>query len=838
MRALVLVSLLCLPFVAEAAKEGPGVDQRIVAAHAEGPISIDGRLDEPAWQAAVPFSSFAQVYPGDGAAPSERTELRVLTDGRNLYIGVRCFDSKPEQIVASLGRRDSLPSSDTVTVSIDAMHNHRNAAFFAVNAAGGIKDGLIFDDTQQTTDWDAIWDAATSIDSEGWTAELVIPLRVLNFPDVPIQTWGFEVRRDLTRTHEQLSTVFIAREANALVSRFGHLIVEARPSASVEVTPYLAGRTEFAPGLDDPTARVIHPSADLGLDLKAALPGRLGLKLNLTINPDFGQVESDQILFNLSSFEPFYPEKRPFFTEGLEQFLPVGASEGRSVQTLFYSRRIGLDAPILAALKVTSTPTESIQVSVLDAVVAQAPPSVAGSFERRLAYNAERPLHLGLTDELPASPQGPRNYLASTLRYKTESGSAGLTYASMVPLVDLCRDPRAKGCEAASHAVAGDLEMRSKSGAWGFYTQLTTAVPTGGPNATLLKDGTLLRPDDFGYGGYLRIAKMGGEPFRFNINVDYASPNLELNKTGYMATQNLMHASTNLYLVRPNGLGPLLDFTWRVGAQSSWTTDGRYLNLNNGVSTDVSVVLPGYHRIGCFASGLSTQLDVREVGSTGIPFERHPTVAFGCVVDTDPSRAFSVSGYVEKSWHLAQGPTPARDGYAGELATTVRWHPRVETRLTLDGEINPSGPRYFDQMDKDRYRFGDLDARFVSLALRQLLVLTPRLTLQGYLQLFSLSEQNQRFFDASPRGSSILAFDLVQVAAPAEGFHTSSLNVNVVLRWEFAPGSTLYAIYTRSQLEPALAPGATAPTTVLPVGLTAAPATDTAMLKLSYTWGS
>ena len=206
--------------------------------------------------------------------------------------------------------------------------------------------------------------------ADGWVAEFSIPLSVLRFPEAAVQTWGFSVRRQIAALNEEIESVDNPRTSNANVSRLGHLtgLEGLKPRRAVELVPYLATRGALRPQFSDPprpTPRLLDPTLDVGLDVKAALTSDLAL--NATFNPDFGQVEADQLILNLSTFEAFFPEKRTFFTQGLELFQPVGSATGNVPQSLFYSRRIGLDTPILGAAKLTGTVTKGVEVGVLDA---------------------------------------------------------------------------------------------------------------------------------------------------------------------------------------------------------------------------------------------------------------------------------------------------------------------------------------------------------------------------------------------------------------------------------------------------------------------------------------
>jgi hypothetical protein len=304
-------------------------------------------------------------------------------------------------------------------------------------------DGLFYDDRNFTPDWDGVWDGATSSVADGWVAEFAIPLSVLRFPEAAMQTWGFSVRREIARLNEQVESVDNPRTSNANVSRLGHLtgMEGLKPRRAVELVPYLATRGILRPQFSDaalPRPRLMDPTLDVGLDVKAALTSDLAL--NATFNPDFGQVEADQLILNLSSFEAFFPEKRSFFTQGLELFQPVGRETGQVPQSLFYSRRIGLSTPILGAAKLTGTAVKGVEVGVLSALV-------TGPWQqqdeerpdRRWSLHANRPLHFGPNSALPGGPQPPTNYLAAVARGSVgQSSRVGGSFVAATPLVRGC----------------------------------------------------------------------------------------------------------------------------------------------------------------------------------------------------------------------------------------------------------------------------------------------------------------------------------------------------------------------------------------------------------------
>src|SRR2546423_6625479 len=319
------------------------------ASRASGAITIDGKLDESAWAAAVPSSDFTQSYPKVGAQPTDRTEVRVLYDDAALYVGVRMFDSHPDSIAAQLARRDASGIySDWLHVMVDSYRDRRTSFRFSVNPRGVQEDVLEFDDRNgEDLNWDAVWQVATRVDSLGWTAEYRIPFSQLRFGGAQKgaeRIWGFQVMRDIARRNERDSWSPWKTTDPGFVSYEGDLtgLVDVPNPSRLEVLPYVSTKLTRAPG--DPAnpfykTNDAQPSA--GADLKYGLPG--GLTLTATANPDFGQGEVDPAVVNLSAFETFFPEKRPFFVEGANIFNigNINGGPGYGTQQIFYSRRIG-----------------------------------------------------------------------------------------------------------------------------------------------------------------------------------------------------------------------------------------------------------------------------------------------------------------------------------------------------------------------------------------------------------------------------------------------------------------------------------------------------------------
>ncbi|HEX2091619.1 MAG TPA: DUF5916 domain-containing protein, partial [Longimicrobiaceae bacterium] len=355
--------------------------------------AIDGRLDEEVWTRAEPARGFVQYAPNPGAPATHDTEARIVYDDQAIYVAVRMYDPRPDSVVGQLARRDESPHSDWVQVGFDSYHDRRTAYVFGINPRGVKQDFFLYNDTNDDATWNAVWDAAARVDSAGWTAEFRIPLSQLRYSARDLdadKVWGFNIRREVARTKEETFWAPVLPNVAGVVSRFGELRgLSGLPSPRrLEVQPYSMAQVTRAPQESgNPFYRRNDPAAGLGADIKYGISSNF--TLTATLNPDFGQVEADPSQVNLSAYETFFPEQRPFFVEGSDIFrFGIGAGDGDfGSEALFYSRRIGRSpqgmsrvpgdadfretpeaSTILGAAKLTGKTPGGWSVGVLDAV--------------------------------------------------------------------------------------------------------------------------------------------------------------------------------------------------------------------------------------------------------------------------------------------------------------------------------------------------------------------------------------------------------------------------------------------------------------------------------------
>ena len=508
----------------------------------------------------------------------------MLYDDRAVYVGIRCFDANPAALAHPLGRRDSPPFSDSVAVIIDSNRDRRTAYYFELTAAGVQSDALLFGDDESNGDWDAVWDGAVTTDAGGWTAEFMIPLSVLRFSAAGDQTWGFGVKRVVARSHEESVSIPLKKSDRGIVARLAPLtgLNGLQPVQELSLAPYLAARLQVRPGgRRRPQAAPPRPLRSISASTCAPprpRPGAAGHH-QPGLRAGGGRHHPAEPLH----LRALLPGEAPLLHAGARP-LPGGPTPGDqpSPQQLFYSRRIGLDAPILGAVKLTGRLNDTLQVGLLDAVVAGAAAPVAPA--HRPSWSPWTPLYLAPGDAYPEVAPARRNFLAATARWQpTPTVALGGAVTSAIPLDGKCTSaeldpvnaPPPAHCEVAlANAASLNWSLHSGDDAWFLRGQLTGSQRLGGPPSETLADGTVLKRGDLGGGGFVTAGLEGGEPWRFDLTWEYEAPRLDLNALGYQRTQNEQKGRAVLRYVQPNGGGPFHSWDVNLGGETRFTTDG------------------------------------------------------------------------------------------------------------------------------------------------------------------------------------------------------------------------------------------------------------------------
>jgi hypothetical protein len=422
----------------------------------------------------------------------------------------------------------------------------------------------------------------------------------------------------------------------------------------------------------------------------------------------------------------------------------------------------------------------------------------------------------------------------------------GVVFTAATPLQERClrnefaseADYLAAGCASrGANALALDWNLRTNDGVWGFLGQAEGSQQVGGdPNGRLLTDGTVMKPGDLGWGGHFRAGKLGGEPFRFDVVYVVESPKLDLNAVGYQPLANYQWTDLDLHYVKPNGFGALHQFSVDYRLDLNWSADGKMLGRGINMSLQSQAQLPSFDTVGLQLGLEVPQYDTREIQQSGVPFERQSDVFLAAFGSSDPSRSLVFSGDI--FGYKLFSIEAERQAWGWGWDATAIWHPisALETRVDASYGHKPQGARWLET-DGNVALFGFQDPAFMSVTLRQQVVITSRLTFQVYAQLFSAAVRYDRgYWAGTLDGRDHLSetdLEPAKYSGANPSSHTAALNLNAVLRWEYRLGSTLFVVYTRSQGEyvPLLAQ---ASASSAPSHLFSGPATDTFMVKWSY----
>jgi hypothetical protein len=819
------------------------------ATRAPSAINIDGKLDEPAWKSAVPSGDFTQSYPKIGAPPIDPSEVRILYDDDALYVGVRMFDSRPDSIAAQLARRDASGIySDWLHLVIDTYHDRRNAFRFSVNPRGVQKDVLHSDDRSEDLNWDAVWQVATTVDSLGWTAEYRIPFSQLRFGGAGKgvdRLWGIQIQRDIARRNERDSWSPWKVTDPGYVSFSGDLtgIVDIPTPRRLEIMPYVSTKLTRAPG--DPAnpfyrANDAKPSA--GADLKYGLPG--GLTLTATVNPDFGQVEVDPAVVNLSAYETFFPEKRPFFVEGASIFNmgSVQGGPGYGSQQIFYSRRIGrspqrfpngfyVDAPdattILGAGKLTGK-VGAWTLGFLNALTAEEKARVIG------ATNVEY--------TTPVEPM--TNYFVGRIRRDFRGGSTVLNLGGTAVNRDH-RDTVFKNVLRSNADVgSADFEHRWNNRQWALTGALSKSRIAGSrpvmrsaqtssaryyqrPDADYLQLDTTANSLD-GYSAKLGLNKSG--TWSTSATAKSISPGFEVNDLGFMGRVDYRNLgwSGSYNNLQPGKL--LRSYTLYAGTNHAWNYGGDkiWTSFFNQVSANFTNLWSLY------AGGEYDPSAIDDRLTRGGPRGRQPTQWGGWTeIDSDQRKTVSYSFY-------GQYFGDTRHGYSKELNVGFTVRPTSSVRVTFSpdlslyhntiqfvrGATDPLATTTYGR----RYVFSDLFQTTLSATTRVEWTFTPLLSLQLYAQPFASAGRFKGFKELATPGTEdyfVYGRDngstVTPVPDPATGntasytvdpdgagvappftignpdFRTHSLRGNAVVRWEYRPGSAIFFVWQQER---------------------------------------
>ena len=761
----------------------------------QAPI-LDGRDDDAVWNSAPKIEDFIQMLPTEAGLPLFPTSVRVVYDERNLFIFVRAHDPHPDSIVRRLSRRDVETNSDLIGLVIDAYHDRRTGVVLTVNPAGVRTDANLFLDNQMDRAWDGVWEVATQVDSLGWAAEFRVPFSQLRFNDQPDHQFGFAVWRDIPRRNQKDVWPPTYRDSRqAIASQIGTIegISGIRRASKLELLPFATtqSNSEQQPGGWGRAQRTA-----MGLDFKYGI--KENLTLDATINPDFGQVEADPAVLNLSAFEVRFDERRPFFQEG------VGMFRCQPCQGIFYPRRIGrtpqlrangddpLFTTIAGAAKLTGRFAGGFNLGIIDAVTQR---------------------EVGVTGKT-VEPQ--TNCLVTRVSRDLRGGSSSIGIISTVVNRSLDEDSRdflRSGAYLAVvdgyHRFAGDqYEVGGYTGRVMVTgseeaisrTQLSSVHLHQRPDGDVAFDSTKTSMS----GGVVafNIQKLSGA-VRYSSFVRLASPEMELNDAGLVPLINdkSIRNNVNLRSLRP-GSWYRSSFSM-IETENHWTSGG--LPSGSGVTLHTS-----YSLLNNWGWALTYRL--------ANPNTNYCTSCArgGPALRMDPSQFFqvNVNGDSRRSvipqlqWAVSAGDGGRSWERSGSVGADLRISSRFSTSLNLAGSKRADSQQWVANYghflsDTTHYTFARLAQTTVAMTARASFTVTPLLTFQFYGQPFmsagSFSDWREL---GAPRADDYDdRFTSYGGGASPPGFNVKQFNSNAVVRWEYRPGSTLFFVWQQGRAQ-------------------------------------
>jgi len=781
------------------------------AAPAERPPVIDGRDDDSIWKTATAITGFRAFDPKEDGDPTFQTQAKIGYDAQNLYVFIRMFDAHPDSIISLLSRRDVKTQSEQIKIMIDSYHDRRTGYEFAVNPAGVKRDYYTYDDSREDITWNAVWDVATRIDSLGWTAEFRIPLSQIRYPKAAEHTFGIMIMRDIVRTGERDSWPLYRRSKSGIASQFGDLtgLRGLGSPRRLEVAPYVVSKNVSVPR---PGGFGRAQKQTVGGDLKYGLTSNL--TLDATVNPDFGQVEADPAQLNLTAFETFLGEQRPFFLEGTGIF-----SFNGDASRMFYSRRVGrapqlagligdpnadipATTPILGAAKLTGRLASGTSLGTLFAVTGR---QAVGStmIEPQTEYAVIR-----ASQDFRNGETGVGTMLTVVNRQLDDVAALRLRREAITGGID-GRHRFAEGRYRLAASVAGSV-VRGSAGAID-RTQRNAVHLYDRPDAGLSYDSS--RTSLSGTTLLLKGAKVAGT-FTYGGSYEWLSPGFETNDIGFLAQadQQTAQAYVSIQSSQPRAF-------WRNASVQVYQVNQF---TANGLPTT------NYSEVDLYTEFQNRMtLSVSTWADNGFTAYCDRCARGGPAVRATPDLNMLINLGADPRPKVV--PTLAAIYTVGDFGRTTLWRVRpyvtVRSRSNFSWELgtryqrNRNDTQWFTNLgaigsDTTHYLFAHLDQELLSFTSRLNYTATTVLSVQLYAEPFLTTGRYFRLRElASPRADRYedryRPFDM-----PTDGasFNVKQLHTSAVVRWEYRPGSTLFIVWTEGRDQEDRNPGSFAPT--------------------------
>ena len=821
--------------------------QKIVPAYKLNDIklNLDGKLRESIWLK-NPISDFTQRDPNEGVPASERTDVWIAYDEDYIYVAAHLYDSKPELIDASLARRDGYTNSDWFGFYVDAFNDKRTGNYFAVNAGGTMVDGVLYNDSWDDDTWDGIWEAKTSIDDTGWTVEMKIPFSQLRFKAADKTEWGVNFTREIKRNNEKSFFVMVPKSESGFVSHFATLegLSGVQPKQRFEILPYVVQKSQYlVHDLNDPFYKSNQYKTSIGADIKIGIGSNLSL--DATINPDFGQVEIDPAVINLSASESYFQERRPFFIEGSNIFnFGIGGVNNNwgfnfGWPELFYSRRIGRsprgstsstdyinypnETRILGAAKLTGKLDDNTTIGAVSVITERTFATLYNNgsqtreevepFTHYGVFRAKRELNggnqsLGLMFTTVNRSFNDNSLQSNLVKNAFAFGLDGYTF------LDENKEYALAAAVAGSY-ISGTKESVQilQKQSYRYFQRPDATYAIYDPSRTSLS----------GLYGRVMLNKQQGN-FYVNSALGFVSPGYEQNDLGYqwMADRINMHTVLGYRWFEPDGI--FRSKNVYLSYARSFDYEGN--TISNFIWGRAGVTFTNYYSID-FGGNYSFEA-INKTLTRGGPLTIQPSEYNIWLYASSDGRE-KIFGELNASY--------AKDALGGmyqEYFLSLTWKPNTQLTLSIgpDYSVNKE-PRqwvgYFSDPTaintyNTRYVFGEISQHTLSTNIRLNWTFSPSLSLQLFMQPFfavgeysgfkELAKPKTVDFNVYGKSGSTINYNTStgeysvdpDGAGSSSGFTFGNPNFNykslrgtAVLRWEVLPGSVFYFVWSHNQ---------------------------------------
>jgi len=783
--------------------------------------NIDGVLDDLCWKTGQWAGDFTQWYPKEKGKPSQKTEMKILYDDENIYVALRAYDNEPEKILRISGRRDE-QVGDFMGVCFDSYHDHRTGFEFDISAAGQKMDLILTNPMNADVNWNAVWYAKAGLEDSAWVAEMRIPLSQLRFSNEEEQTWGLHCWRWIDRLKEEDDWEVQEQNSPGMLYLFGQLngIKGLKQNTRIELTPYLTGRLntfEKEPG---------NPYRNSGKNWlgSGGLDGKIGLSSNFTfdftVNPDFGQVEADPSVMNLTAFETFFEEKRPFFLEGKNIF-----DFGFDELNVFYTRRIGhapdyqpliggneyLKMPdkttILDAVKLSGKTADGLSIGVLQSLTSDEPALINNEgAERRVTVEPLTNYFVGrIQKDFNAGATILGGILTATNRFINNDYLNFMNRGAYTGGFDLLHYWNDKEYYINAKLV-GSVIQGDKNAITALQTSSARYYQRPDLAGNRL-DSTLTSLS--GQGGKIIVGKSNMGLWRYSTSLSWRSPGLELNDIGFMQTSDLLKQGNSISYSINEPIGILNLFSAGINQSNSWDYEGNYLSSGFGLS--IYLGLNNNWNLTSDLNYSTPNLDTRIL--RGGPAMKMPAlIYYDLYLNSDNSKKiFFTSGVTIQ--HSAENGSELFSYLAG-----INFRPLNTLYLSLNANYskNTENLQYVSTIDYNNnthYILGRLEQETLGLTFRIDWNITSELSLQYYGSPFATIGSFVNFKNiTNPRADTytdrfticnskkisneiMLDENYTDAKISNPDFSFSQFRSNLVLRWEYKPGSQLFIVW-------------------------------------------